>query len=79
MKPEQRVLTRFATIDDVLSPAFRPLIEAFDKLTVQYQLPDHSDVNQERYPWSIRLVCGAHVGISIRGPLGRVGGRNELS
>ncbi len=32
------------------------LVRILDKLTVEYNLPDHSDVNLERYPWSTSLL-----------------------
>jgi SAM-dependent methyltransferase len=44
--------SRFATLEEVMSPEFMNLTRVLDKLTVQYELPDHSDANRERYPWS---------------------------
>jgi SAM-dependent methyltransferase len=49
-------MTRFATVDEVKSPDFMSLNCVFDRLTTKYDLPDHSDVNQERYPWSAGLL-----------------------
>jgi len=46
-------LSRFATIEETLSEDFLRLTRVFDELTRLYDLPDHSDVNRERYPWSV--------------------------
>jgi SAM-dependent methyltransferase len=51
-----RALTRFATLEDVMSEEFTPIIQVLDRITVEYNLPDHSDVNKERYPWAVRLL-----------------------
>ncbi len=48
-----RVGSRFATVDETLTDEFLELTRACDQLAVKYDLPDHSDVNRERYPWSI--------------------------
>lgn len=48
--------SRFASVEEVMSQPFMDLVRALDKLTVEYQLPDHSDVNLERYPWSLPLL-----------------------
>jgi SAM-dependent methyltransferase len=50
------VYSRFATVDDVRSPAFASINTVLDRLTAQYDLPDHSDLNKERYPWSVGMV-----------------------
>jgi hypothetical protein len=44
--------SRFATLEEVMSPEFMNLTRVLDKMTVRYELPDHSDANRERYPWS---------------------------
>lgn len=49
-------LTRFANTNDVMSEPFMSIIHVLDELTVKYQLPDHSDVNQARYPWSLPFL-----------------------
>lgn len=49
-------MSRFATVEEVTSEEFMALIEILNKITVDYQLPDHSDINQERYPWSAGLL-----------------------
>jgi SAM-dependent methyltransferase len=46
-------LSRFATLEETLSEDFLRLSRVFDELTRRYDLPDHSDVNRERYPWSV--------------------------
>jgi SAM-dependent methyltransferase len=45
-------LSRFATADEVRSPDFAAVNEVLDRISVDFQLPDHSDVNELRYPWS---------------------------
>ena len=45
-------LSRFATVEEVRSPEFASIIEVLDRIAVSFGLPDHSDVNELRYPWS---------------------------
>jgi SAM-dependent methyltransferase len=45
-------LSRFATADEVRSPDFAAVNEVLDRISVDFQLPDHSDLNELRYPWS---------------------------
>ena len=45
-------LSRFATFEEVRSPEFAAVNEVLDRISVDFQLPDHSDVNELRYPWS---------------------------
>jgi SAM-dependent methyltransferase len=45
-------LSRFATAEEVRSPDFAAVNEVLDRISVDFQLPDHSDVNELRYPWS---------------------------
>ena len=45
-------LSRFATFEEVRSPEFAAVIEVLDRISVNFELPDHSDVNELRYPWS---------------------------
>ena len=54
MTEEQRFLvgSRFATVGETLSEEFLQLTRVFDRIAVEYDLPDHSDVNLQRYPWS---------------------------
>ena len=49
-------LTRFATVDEVMSNEFMAINKAMDEISVRYMLADHSDVNAERYPWSQGLL-----------------------
>jgi SAM-dependent methyltransferase len=44
--------SRFAVVEDVRSPEFTSLNHMLDDITVRFQLADHSDLNEERYPWS---------------------------
>lgn len=52
----RKPLTRFAAVEEVMSEEFLDLVRVLDKITVAYQLPDHSDVNRQRYPWSLPLL-----------------------
>ncbi len=52
----QRPLSRFAFIEEVMTAEFMQLVRILDHITVDFQLPDHSDVNQARYPWSVGLL-----------------------
>lgn len=45
--------SRFATLEETLSGSFLELTRVFDQLAVEYDLPDHDDVNRKRYPWSL--------------------------
>ena len=53
---ERRALTRFATVEDVMSGNFMSIVRDLDRITVSYQLPDHSEVNKKRYPWAMSLL-----------------------
>ena len=52
----QRPLSRYATVEDVMSPDFMELNKVFDGLSARFDLPDHSDINESRYPWSAGLL-----------------------
>ncbi len=52
----KKPFTRFATVEDVMSEEFMSISRVLDRITVEYNLPDHSDVNQERYPWAAGLL-----------------------
>ena len=45
-------LSRFATAEEVRSPKFAAINKVLDQISVSFKLPDHSDVNELRYPWS---------------------------
>ncbi len=45
-------LSRFATAEEVRSPEFAAINKVLDQISVSFHLPDHSDVNEVRYPWS---------------------------
>jgi SAM-dependent methyltransferase len=45
-------LSRFATADEVRSAEFAEINQVLDQISVGFDLPDHSDVNELRYPWS---------------------------
>ncbi len=53
---DKRPRSRFATVEDVMSSEFMTINKVLDKITVHYDLPDHSDINAERYPWSVGLL-----------------------
>ena len=53
---KDRKMSRFATVDEVRSTEFMSLSRILDQLTTRYNFPDHSDVNQERYPWATGLL-----------------------
>lgn len=48
--------TRFARLEEVLSPSFASVNEVLDGLNVKYELADHSELNSARYPWSAGLL-----------------------
>ncbi|HKS09213.1 MAG TPA: class I SAM-dependent methyltransferase [Pyrinomonadaceae bacterium] len=45
-------LSRFATAEEVRSPEFAAVNKVLDQISVSFKLPDHSDLNELRYPWS---------------------------
>lgn len=49
-------LSRFATADEVRSTEFATINKVLDQISVSFDLPDHSDVNELRYPWSRGLL-----------------------
>jgi len=48
-----RLGSRFATVEEAMSDDFLRLTRIFDQLAVDFNLPDHADVNRQRYPWSL--------------------------
>jgi SAM-dependent methyltransferase len=48
--------SRFATFQEAMAPEFRTISKVMDEIHVRHGLPDHSDVNLERYPWSASLL-----------------------
>lgn len=44
--------SRFATAEEVRSPEFAAINKVLDRISVSFNLPDHSDLNELRYPWS---------------------------
>jgi len=55
-KRSNNALTRFATLEEVLSNEFMSINKVLDSITVQYSLPDHTALNRERFPWSNGLL-----------------------
>lgn len=52
----QKPFTRFATVADVMSDSFVSITRVLNRIAVEHSLPDHSDVNHERYPWSVSFL-----------------------
>jgi SAM-dependent methyltransferase len=50
-----RAITRFARIEEALSEEYMTLNRTLSQLASDYELPDHSDLNQARYPWAVPL------------------------
>ena len=48
--------SRFATVDEVFSSDFVALNQTLNELTVEYGLADHTEINADRYPWSVGLL-----------------------
>ena len=48
-------LTRFARIEEALSEKYMTLNRELSRIASHYRLPDHSDLNQARYPWVVPL------------------------
>jgi SAM-dependent methyltransferase len=44
--------SKFATLEDVLAPEYVSINRAMDGLAAKYELADHTDLNEQRYPWS---------------------------
>lgn len=44
--------SRFATVEEVTTPHFASINSVLDEITVRYGLPDHTELNAARYPWS---------------------------
>lgn len=53
---ESRAESRFASIEETLSEPFRAVARAIDDLVVRYQLPDHTELNRQRFPWAAGLL-----------------------
>ena len=52
----QRPFSRFATVEEVRSPEFISIVKVMDQLSVRFQLADHTDLNELRYPWSVGML-----------------------
>ena len=52
----KRPYSRFATVEDALSPEFVSINKALDRLSVCFNLADHTDLNEVRYPWSAGML-----------------------
>lgn len=48
--------SRFATVEEVRSPEFAAINRVLDQISISFRLPDHSDLNELRYPWSRGLL-----------------------
>ncbi len=47
--------SRFATQDETFTPPFQAINAVMSRLNREFDLPDHLDLNGERYPWSTTL------------------------
>ena len=52
----QGPLNKFATAAEVRSAEFAAIIKRLDEISVAFKLPDHSDLNKIRYPWSAGIL-----------------------
>ena len=52
----QGPLNKFATAAEVRSAEFAAIIKRLDEISVDFNLPDHSDLNKIRYPWSAGIL-----------------------
>src|SRR4051812_20824395 len=48
--------SRFATIEEALSEPFLSVSRAIDEIVARYGLPDHTELNNERFPWATGLL-----------------------
>ena len=48
----KRPSSRFATVEDVMSPEFVAINKDMDRFHVKYELTDHKHVNAVQFPWS---------------------------
>ncbi len=53
---ETKSASRFAIKEEALSDEFMKINRAMAQLTATYNLPDHSDVNRARFPWSTGVL-----------------------
>ncbi len=49
-------LSKFATVEEVRSQDFAAINQTLDQISVEFNLPDHSDLNSLRYPWSAGML-----------------------
>lgn len=52
----QRVISRYASIDEALSPPFMAIARRLCAINSAFQLPDHYDLNVVRYPWAGEIL-----------------------
>jgi ubiquinone/menaquinone biosynthesis C-methylase UbiE len=52
----KRLYSKFATVDDMMSPEYSSIIADLDELNTRFSLTDHTDVNTSRYPWSVGVL-----------------------
>ncbi|HVG28587.1 MAG TPA: class I SAM-dependent methyltransferase [Pyrinomonadaceae bacterium] len=48
--------SKFATVEDVFSDEFAAINRDLDALSARYGLADHTELNEERYPWSAGVL-----------------------
>jgi SAM-dependent methyltransferase len=53
---ERLAESRFASIEETLSEPFLAVARRIDELVVRHGLPDHTELNQERFPWAQGLL-----------------------
>ena len=51
-----RLYSKFATLEDIVSPELAVLNRTLAEIHRSYKLPDHSEVNSKRYPWSAGML-----------------------
>lgn len=48
--------SKFAVVDDLATPDYRSINQSVAGLYAKFDLSDHTDLNAERYPWSVGML-----------------------
>ncbi len=51
-----QLYSRFAVVEDVRSPEFLSVNRDMSTLSTRFELSDHTELNAERYPWSVGML-----------------------
>src|SRR5687768_5862844 len=55
MASDNHYASRYATAEEAMASPFRAIIETLNNISGAFNLPDHRELNRQRYPWATFL------------------------